>query len=383
MRQTQAQPLPASRRKDIKYIFDHYASGKDSLHASGLLQFLQRDQVESEANDAMAENLIDKYEIDETEQKNRMMTFNGFLRYMESKDCCVLNQEHTRVYQDMGHPLSHYFISSSHNTYLTSDQLVGKSHLFAYKSALRKGCRCLEIDCWDGPDLEPIVYHGYTLTSKILFRDVISTIAEHAFQVSPYPVILSLENHCHPPQQQVMAHYITTILGDKLLNASLDLSSSTELPSPQELQYKILIKNKKLSSRQETEQSVERDRKRVEVDEGEERQVKEQTEESEAGDEEGEDEGEEDSEEEDYSEEDEEEQLPEESKSSTSKGSRKKKGKVKVAVELSNLVIYTKSVKFVSFSHSRDSQNFYENTSLGEKKARKLALKSGYFCTYR
>ncbi|XP_035280574.1 1-phosphatidylinositol 4,5-bisphosphate phosphodiesterase zeta-1-like [Anguilla anguilla] len=286
MSQKQAQSLPASRRKDVKYIFDHYASGADSLHAGGLLRFLQMEQAEPGADDAMAENLIDKYEIDETERKSRTMTFPGFLRYMESRDCSVLNQEHTRVYQDMGRPLCHYFISSSHNTYLTADQLVGKSHLFAYESALRKGCRCLEIDCWDGPDLEPIVYHGYTLTSKILFRDVISTIAEHAFQVSPYPVILSLENHCHLPQQQVMAQYITTILGDRLLDAGLDLSSSAELPSPQ-------------------------------------------------------------------------------------------KGKVKVAVELSNLVIYTKSVKFVSFSHSRESQRFYENTSLGEKKAHKLALKSG------
>lgn len=60
------------------------------------------------------------------------MTFEGFFRYMESKDCCVFNQAHTAVYQDMDQPLSSYFISSSHNTYLTGDQLVGKSHLDAY-----------------------------------------------------------------------------------------------------------------------------------------------------------------------------------------------------------------------------------------------------------
>lgn len=37
------------------------------------------------------------------------------------------------------------------------------------------------VDCWDGPDGEPVVHHGYTLTSKILFRDVAETINKYAF----------------------------------------------------------------------------------------------------------------------------------------------------------------------------------------------------------
>lgn len=56
--------------------------------------------------------------------------------------------------------------------------------VFVWHSALRKGCRCLEIDCWDGPDMEPVVYHGYTLTTKILFKDVVTTVEQHAFEVT-------------------------------------------------------------------------------------------------------------------------------------------------------------------------------------------------------
>lgn len=50
--------------------------------------------------------------------------------------------------------------------------------------AFAQGCRCVELDCWEGPGGEPIVYHGHTLTSKILFRDVVQTVRDHAFTVS-------------------------------------------------------------------------------------------------------------------------------------------------------------------------------------------------------
>ena len=73
------------------------------------------------------------------------------------------------------------------------------------------------MDCWDGKDGEPIIYHGYTLTSRIKFRDVISVVNKYAFVASPYPVILSIENHCSIDQQKKMAKYLVDILGGILL----------------------------------------------------------------------------------------------------------------------------------------------------------------------
>lgn len=57
---------------------------------------------------------------------------DGFMMYLLSAAGDILNQEHTKVHQDMSQPLSHYFISSSHNTYLTRNQIGGSSSTEAY-----------------------------------------------------------------------------------------------------------------------------------------------------------------------------------------------------------------------------------------------------------
>jgi len=47
-----------------------------------------------------------------------------------------------------------------------------------------RGTAAVTVDCWDGADDEPVVYHGHTLTSKISFKSAIDCINEYAFVAS-------------------------------------------------------------------------------------------------------------------------------------------------------------------------------------------------------
>uniref|UniRef100_L7N0X5 Phosphoinositide phospholipase C n=1 Tax=Myotis lucifugus TaxID=59463 RepID=L7N0X5_MYOLU len=220
------------KRPELEEIFHRYSGEDRVLSAPELLEFLE-DQGEDGATLAHAQQLIQTYELNETAKQHELMTLDGFMMYLLSPEGDALNPAHTCMFQDMDQPLAHYFISSSHNTYLTDSQIQGLSSTEAYVRAFAQGCRCVELDCWEGPGGEPVIYHGHTLTSKILFRDVVQAVRDHAFTLSPYPVILSLENHCGLEQQAVMACHLRTILGDMLVTQALDSQNPEELPSPE------------------------------------------------------------------------------------------------------------------------------------------------------
>ncbi|XP_010891524.2 1-phosphatidylinositol 4,5-bisphosphate phosphodiesterase eta-2a isoform X2 [Esox lucius] len=235
-----------STRRDLYLLMLTYSNHKDNLDAADLARFLELEQKMTKVTKDHCLEIVNKFEPCPENQKQGVLGIDGFTSYMRSPAGDIFNPEHYEVTQDMTQPLCNYFIASSHNTYLMGDQLMSQSRVDMYAWVLQAGCRCVEVDCWDGQDGEPIVHHGYTLTSKILFRDVIETINKYAFVKNDYPVILSIENHCSVPQQKKMAQYLVEVMGDKLDLSAVNVDEQGRLPSPDTLKGKILVKGKKL-----------------------------------------------------------------------------------------------------------------------------------------
>ncbi|KAL3981937.1 Phosphatidylinositol-specific phospholipase C X domain family protein [Acanthocheilonema viteae] len=214
-----------------------------------LKRFIEIYQMEIVDND-YANKIIQEHEPDPTYRSNQQLSFEGFVRYMTDSTNYAFVPEAIEPDQDTLHyPLNYYYICSSHNTYLTGHQLKGESSTEMYRQVLLTGCRCVELDCWDGENGLPQIFHGHTLTSKISFRQVLSVIKKSAFVTSNLPVILSIENHCSLQQQGRMAQMFKNYFGENLVTYFLfeaDYSNSPRLPSPWQLQNKILIKNKKM-----------------------------------------------------------------------------------------------------------------------------------------
>lgn len=355
----------------LNRIYEAHADQKDATwHQNHVTDFFSKVQAEVEGNASLPAGLLTKDALDH----------DSFVQYMTSPASNILAPGKE---QDLTWPLSCYFLSSSHNTYLTGNQLYSDSSTDAYKNVLLRGCRCVEIDVWDGDDsdsessesssdeddpakyekrktrvdnvksklppsltgrlerttigkklgkfidsktepktppatsmkssatlqpasaatttstkspatlqpalaattpatatkspatlqpvsaattpattaapqsgagsvpasprktppvIEPRVLHGYTLTKDITFREVCQAIREHAFTASKLPLVVSLEVHCGPQQQEVMVEIITQVFAGYLVPEPEQ--DATTLPSPADLMEKILIKVK-------------------------------------------------------------------------------------------------------------------------------------------
>uniref|UniRef100_A0A8C4YW24 Phosphoinositide phospholipase C n=1 Tax=Gadus morhua TaxID=8049 RepID=A0A8C4YW24_GADMO len=246
-------------RPELTSVFKLKGADDGLVSVHQLTEFINNKQRDPRLNEilypplrpAQTLALMDRYQQDKGLLNKGLISLQSFSSYLSSDENGVIPPEKLDQSEDMSFPLSHYFINSSHNTYLTAGQLAGSSSVEMYRQVLLAGCRCVELDVWKGrtAEEEPVITHGFTMTSEIPFKEVIEAIAECAFKTSPFPVILSFENHVDSLKQQAkMAEYCRSIFGEALLIDPLDkypLESGVPLPSPQELMGKILIKNKK------------------------------------------------------------------------------------------------------------------------------------------
>ncbi|XP_059574377.1 1-phosphatidylinositol 4,5-bisphosphate phosphodiesterase beta-3 isoform X2 [Alligator mississippiensis] len=388
-------------RPDIdKILLEIGAKGKPYLSLDQLQDFLNQRQRDPRLNEvlfppldrAQVQQLIRKYETNPQFLQRDQMSLEGFGRFLGGDENGIVAPEKLDLSDDMTQPLSSYFINSSHNTYLTAGQLTGASSVEMYRQVLLSGCRCIELDCWKGrpPDEEPFITHGFTMTTEVSFKEVIEAIAESAFKTSPFPVILSFENHVDSAKQQAkMAEYCRSGFGDALLIEPLDkypLQAGVPLPSPHDLRGRILVKNKKRRPRPPRPPSSVRrrppepplgepdtpspgsfpDPSEVGVPPGGEDKVSERL--SKLG------EPRKSIDREAESEEDEDEEQPDLKKATTDEGTAS--SEVNATEEMSTLVNYIEPVKFKSFQAAAKRNKSYEMSSFVETKGLEQLLKS-------
>ncbi|KAF6757913.1 phosphoinositide-specific phospholipase C [Ephemerocybe angulata] len=228
-------------RPEVHRLYNKLKARNGGDFDYGVFELFMREKQKSTLAREELEALFQKYA-----KLSTTMSLEAFNSFLLSPDNAVFSDQHAQVHHDMTLPLSEYFISSSHNTYLVGHQLVGDSTIEGYIRALLHSCRSVEVDIYDG-DVEPMIFHGKTFTSKVSLREVCEAIKKYGFVASPYPIIISAEVHCSLPHQDMIAKIMISVFGDALVRENPDSPISIEaLPSPEELKGKILLKTKNL-----------------------------------------------------------------------------------------------------------------------------------------
>ncbi|CAF0752431.1 unnamed protein product [Adineta steineri] len=240
-----------STRPEIYHLLVRYSRNQDFLSTEDLTLFLEAEQGMSKITREKCTEIIQEFEPSTEAKLLGHLGIDGFTNYLLSPECDIFNPNNRSICQEMDHPLNHYFIASSHNTFLLADQLKGPSSVDGFIHALMRGCRCLELHCFDGVDGQPLIHNG-TLTSRIPLNEALEAINNYAFETSSYPLILCIELQCSVSQQERVAQLFIDIFGDKIFLDHLTTDINTlsneyrPLPTPNDLRGKIIIKSKKL-----------------------------------------------------------------------------------------------------------------------------------------
>ncbi|CAN6200378.1 unnamed protein product [Urochloa humidicola] len=233
--------------EDVRALFSLHSGGGPHMGADGLRRYLQAAGPEGDA--AEVERLLEQIRLQQQQGRARLprlarplLALDDFHRYLFSHD---LNPpiRHPQVHHDMSRPLSHYFIYTGHNSYLTGNQLSSDCSDVPIIKALQRGVRVIELDMWPNSTKDDVnILHGRTLTTPVSLIKCLRSIKEYAFVASPYPVIITLEDHLPADLQEKVAKMVLEVFGSILFYPDTDHLS--EFPSPEELKGRVLLSTK-------------------------------------------------------------------------------------------------------------------------------------------
>ncbi|KAG8099003.1 hypothetical protein GUJ93_ZPchr0013g35440 [Zizania palustris] len=230
---------------DVCALFAQHSGGGPHMAADGLRRYLHATGHDS-VGDADLDRLFDQIRLGRAARVPRvgrpLLALDDFHRFLFSHD---LNPpiRQGQVHHDMAAPLSHYFIYTGHNSYLTGNQLSSDCSDVPIIKALQRGVRVIELDMWPNSAKDDIsILHGRTLTTPVSLLKCLVSIKEYAFVASPYPVIITLEDHLPPDLQEKVAKMVLEVFGDMLYYPDTD--HLKEFPSPEELKGRVLLSTK-------------------------------------------------------------------------------------------------------------------------------------------
>ena len=194
--------------------------GQEQIGADSLLRFfIHVQQVWPPPSLQQVQRLLSRL----PSAKEQSLSTEAFAQLLCSPGNALADPEKRSLFQDMTLPLFAYFVDTSHNTYLEGrevlanvdwiymvqlesckklghkinhikstsnpciilnpidamfpmttkiagfqgNQLSSRSSVLRYVEVLRAGCRSVEVDVWDGSNGEPMVKHGYTVTTEV------------------------------------------------------------------------------------------------------------------------------------------------------------------------------------------------------------------------
>eukprot|EP00672_Neobodo_designis_P027160 CAMPEP_0174835446 /NCGR_PEP_ID=MMETSP1114-20130205/5408_1 /TAXON_ID=312471 /ORGANISM="Neobodo designis, Strain CCAP 1951/1" /LENGTH=774 /DNA_ID=CAMNT_0016069393 /DNA_START=29 /DNA_END=2353 /DNA_ORIENTATION=+ len=235
--------------RTIEMLFSSFASpqpngGPSGMTAQDFMQFLfnaQGESINAESAKARVRTL--------SRGKNTPVLCVEDFVFMYLANATMnswMRPEHEQVFMDMSQPLHHYFIATSHNTALEGDQLVSKCTSGWVREVLRAGARCIELEIRDfdyhDDGVIPVVHRRYSRCEMCPLETALTVIRKHAFDSSPFPLILFVELH-DPCDVRRVARLLRDSLGELVFTPEDKdgLASSGKTFCPEALRKRIVI----------------------------------------------------------------------------------------------------------------------------------------------